>query len=103
MKRLQRQRNFLESILRESNRYKREELLLHANTDQINTVSEIVLNLLKNKIPLSPPIMARLKRYKNMVGKRKHSVKRRRQHLISQKGGGFWKSLNAVFCQCLRR
>ena len=30
-------------------------LLQHANADQINAVSELVLNLLKNKIPVTPP------------------------------------------------
>ena len=48
MKRLQRQWPFLKSVLKEANRQKRQELLQHANADQINAVSELVLNLLKN-------------------------------------------------------
>ncbi|KAL9952251.1 hypothetical protein ACROYT_G039476 [Oculina patagonica] len=67
MNRLRRQRPFLESILREANRFKREEMLQHANADQINAVSEMVLNLLKNRIPLSPPITAKLRRYKKVL------------------------------------
>ena len=50
MKQLRQQRLFSESILGESNHFKGQELLQHANADQINTVSEMVLSLLKNKI-----------------------------------------------------
>ena len=45
MKRLRPQRPFLESILNESNRCKRQELLEHANADQINEISEMTWNL----------------------------------------------------------
>ena len=38
------------------------EKLLHANKDQINAVSEFILNILKKKIPLPPPIVAKLKK-----------------------------------------
>ena len=48
MNRLRRKRPFLESILKEANRFKHQALLEHANADQINAVSEMVLNLLKN-------------------------------------------------------
>ena len=46
MIRLRRQRPFLEAILKEANRNRRQEMLEHANADQINAVSEMVLNLL---------------------------------------------------------
>ena len=61
--------------------------------DQINAVSEMVLNLLRNRIPVHPITMAKLHRYKTTlreVGKRRNSVKRRREHLREQKGIGFW-------------
>lgn len=92
MKRLRRHLPFLKSNLNESNRYKRLELLQHANSDQINSVSELVLNLLKNKIPVPPQVMAQLKPHKltlRELGKRRNSVKRRRQHLMSQNVRGF--------------
>ena len=54
MKRLRRQRPFLESILNESNRFKRQELLEHANADQINAISEMTLNLLKKRVAAQP-------------------------------------------------
>ena len=51
MKRLRRQRPFLNGILKVANRFKRQDLLQHANKDQINAVSEMVLNLLKKTHP----------------------------------------------------
>ncbi len=103
MNRLRRQRPFLEAILKEANRFKREEMLHHANADQVNAVSEMVLNLLKKRIPLSPPITAKLRRYKNVlreVGKRRNSLKKRREGLLSQKGSGFWKGLQEIYQAC---
>jgi len=61
MKRLRRQCHFLESVLKEANRRKRQELLQHANKDQINAVSEMVLNLLKRKIPIDAVTYGKLK------------------------------------------
>ena len=87
MNRLRRQRPFLESILKEANRNKRQDLLTHANA-----VSEMVLNLLKNRIPVKPHTLSKLKRHKKVlreVGKRRNSLKRRREHLLRQTGNGF--------------
>ena len=78
-------------------------LLQHANQDQINALSELVLNLLKRRIPLTPPLMARLRRYKSLlrdVGKRRHSTKRRRALLMSQPGRGLWSGLKEA-CECV--
>lgn len=50
IKSLCRQRPSLKSILKQSNRFKREEFLEHANANQINAVCEMALNLLKNRI-----------------------------------------------------
>ena len=105
MKRLRRQLPFLRSVLKEANCFKRQELLQHANGDQVNALSELVLNLLKNNIPMTTPIMSQLRPYKKVlrhVGRR-HSVKKRRQWLISQKGRGLWQGLHNVLCQCARR
>ena len=51
----------------------------------------------------SPDHMAKLRRYKitlREIGKRRNSVKRRREHLLKQKGGGFWSGLNDCFRAC---
>ena len=105
-KRLRRQLPVLQSALKEANRFKRQELLQHPNADQINAVSELVLNLLKNNIPVTPPILAQLRPYKKVLrdlGRRQHSVKKRRQWLVSQNGRGLWQGLNNMLCQCARQ
>ena len=103
MNRLRRQRPFLESILKEANWNKRQDLLTHANADQINAVSEMVLNLLKNRIPVKPRTLSKLKRHKKVlheVGKRRNSLKRRREHLLHQTGNGFWQGLKECYGAC---
>jgi len=74
--------------------------------DQVNAISELVLNLLKNNIPVTPPIMALLcpsKKVLRNLGRRELSVKKRRQWLVSQKDRGLWQGLNNVLCQCARK
>lgn len=59
------------------------------NADQINAISELVLNTLKGNIKLTPNIVATLKPYKTALGdlaKRRHSVTNRRALLLKQKG-----------------
>ena len=75
MNNIKRNVDFLKLILRESNRHRRMEKLLHANKDQINAVSKFTLNMLKKKIPLPPPILARLKKH-NSVLREKSRIKR---------------------------
>ena len=104
MNKIKRNLPFVKSIFRQANRYKRQEMLRHANADQINSVSEIALNLLRKKIPVKPPLMAQLRRYKKTlreIGKKKNSLKRRRQALMRQRGNGLWTSMNNLLCQCL--
>ena len=104
MQRLRRQLPFLRSMLQEANGFKRQDLLQHANADQINAVSELVLNLLKNKIPVTPPMLAKLQPYKRVLRDlgRQHSVKKRRAWLVQQKGRGLFQGLHHVLCQCVR-
>ena len=105
MKRLRRQLPFLRSVLK-ANRFKHQDLLQHTNADQVNAVSELVLNLLKNNIPVTPSIMAQLRPYKKVLrdlGRCQHSVKKRRQWLIKQKGRGLFQGLHNVLCQCARQ
>ena len=100
MKRIQRQLPLLRSVLTQANQNKRQQLLQHANADQINAVSELVLNTLKSRVPLTPPLVLQLGKHKNVLrelSKRKNSVKRRRQHLLTQKGLPFGKVSTAVY------
>ena len=106
MKRLRRQRHFLKSVLKEFNGNKRQRMLKYADKDQINAISEMVLNLLKKRIAISALTYGKLKRHKKVlreVGKRRNSLKRRREHLLSQNGAGFWSGLHGCFRACCVR
>ncbi len=101
MKRITRQVPFLKAVLQEAQGHKRKELLHHANSDQINAVSEIVLNLLKQRLPVSTETIRRLKPHRRVLkelGKRSHSIKKRRKMMMEQKGRGLWCGLHQV-CQ----
>ena len=104
MKNVKRNLPFIKTIFRQANRYKRQDMLRHVNKDQINAVSEIVLNLLKKRIPVKPPLMAQLRQHKRAlreIGWEKNSLKRRGQTLVRQRGNGLWTSMNQLLCQCL--
>ena len=102
--RLERQAPFVKSLVDAHSRPRmREALLQHANKDQINALSDIVLNTLRHHVPLDPPLTARLRRYKKPLrdlSNRKASVTKRKNILLRQKGKGFWKGLQQV-CQCV--
>ena len=78
-------------------------MLTHANADQINAVSEMVLNLLKQNLPVQSKTYNKLKRHKNVlreIGRRRNSLKRRREHLLKQTGNGFWSGLQECYKVC---
>lgn len=102
MDRLERQAPFLQAVLREADANKRKQLLQLANADQINTVSELVLNVLKGHAPRSRYTIDRLRPHAQVLrqmSKPRSSIKRRREVMIHQTGAGLWKELN----QCRRR
>jgi len=106
MSRLRRQHLFLTGILKEANQNRRRAMLEQADADQINAISEMILNLLKKRIPVDAVTYGKLKRHKNVlreVGKRRNSVKRRKQHLLKQNGSGFWSGLHGCFRACWAR
>ena len=100
--RLERQAPFIKSLVAaNSPPRRRQQLLQHANKDQINAISDIVLNTLRHNVPIDPPLMAQLRRYKEplrQLGTRKASVQRRRQVLLRQKGKGFWRGMHNLCC-----
>ena len=98
---------FIQSILKEGNRFKRMDKICHAGKDQINALSEITLNLLKKNIPVSKKTIGRLKPHKNLlrsIAEKGASLKQRKKLLMRQRGGGggLWKGLQEV-CRCVSR
>ena len=104
MVRIKRHVPFLQSLVRQAKGKQRDTLLRAANGNQINAVSEMVLNVLtNNKFPIRPDLVARLRPHKKALRelrKKKNSVKRRHDILLKPKGGRFWNSLDRV-CRCL--
>lgn len=106
MERIRRQKPSSKAITSAANKNRRKDLTKHANEDQVNTVSEIVLNLLKNNIPVAPVTIAKLRPHKQtlrQIGKRSVSLKKRRQAMLNQKGGKLWNGLSTVIKTCCRR
>ena len=99
MKCLRLQLPFLETLFRDVRGQYRHDLLQHTNADQINAISELVLNTLKGHARVTPDAVARLKRHKKVLhelAKRKNSVTRRCALLLRQTGSGLWRGLQAV-------
>ena len=93
---MKRQRPFLQSILREAKQKERKAMVDYANKDQINAVSELVMNVLHHNVPVSSHVIRGLKPHKEALrelARRKTSLKRRKAILSKQTGGGFWKGL----------
>ena len=102
VERMHRQAPFLRSVLRAADANKRKQLLQLANADQINTISELVLNVIKGHAPRSRYTLDRLRPHTKVLrdmSKRRSSIKRRRQAMINQTGAGLWKELQ----QCHRK
>ena len=59
--RMERQAPFLKSVLQEANQRKRLELLQMGNADQINAISELVMNRLRGTVPRSRHTITLLK------------------------------------------
>ena len=100
--RLQRQLPFLRSVSREADQRVRRERLQHAN--QVNAISELVMNTLKGNVAVPPRLLDQLRPHKQALremARRKHSIKRRRQVMMAQTGAGMWHALDRVCRHCL--
>ena len=103
---MHRQLNFLQHVLKEANQNKRTEQLQHANADQINAISEIVLNTLRGNVPIHSLVVEQLRPHRRALrtmGNQRYSLKKRRQAMLHQKGRGFWRGLNGVLGACCCR
>ena len=98
--RMTRQSHFLNDVLKEANQHKRQQKLRYANADQINAVSELVMNELRGAICPGRHTMTRLKPYSKqlrLIVNPRQSIKRRRQLMSQQIGAGAWKELNCCY------
>lgn len=87
-KRLLAQEPFLR-LLERSNPKQRRELLSQATKEELTTLFEVCLNIIKGHIPVEGQKFKQLKRYRNVVrqlGDRKVALKKKKR-MISQEGG----------------
>ena len=99
--RMSRQSHFLNDVLKEANQHKRQQKLRYANAGQVNAVSELVMNTLRGAIQPERNTVRALKRYRQplrLIANPRQSIKRRRQLLSHQIGGGAWKELDRYRC-----
>ena len=90
--------------MRKADQHVRRERLQHANADQVNATSELVMNTLKRNVIVPPRLLDQLRPHKQALremARRKHSMKRRRHVMMTQTGAGMWHALDRVCRHCL--
>jgi len=98
--RMTRQGAFLKDILKEANHNKCQQKLRYANADQINAVSELVMNTLRGAICPGRKTMPKLKPYSKQLRQIEspcQSIKRRRELVIHQLGADVWSELRRCY------
>ena len=94
--RMTRQPAFLKGVVKEANENKRQQKLRYANAEQINAVSELVMNTLRGAVRPGRKTVAKLKPYTQqlrLLASPRHSTERRRQFMIHRLGSGVWSEL----------
>ena len=103
--RMTRQSHFLSDVLKEANQNKRQQKLRYANADQINAVSELVMNTLRRAVRPGRKTVSRFKPYRQslrVIANPRQSIKRRKHLMATQIGAGAWKELNRCY-HCTKR
>ena len=76
-----------------------------ANADQINAISELVMNTLRGTVPRSRHTITLLKPHTQTLqamAKPAHSVKRRRAIMMAQTSVTLWPELYRCYIRCMR-
>ena len=73
-----------------------------ANKNQLNALSETVLNVTKRNVPIQLKTIQKLKPYKNVLQELRlcHTSLKRKRELQKQTGRGFWQGLNECYAAC---
>ena len=91
---MERQAPFLKRVLQEADQHNRQELLRMASADQINVISELVINTIRGTVPRSRHMITLLKphcaeftshgqtRSFSQTSTRHHDVSKRREPLV---------------------
>ena len=78
---MERQAPFLKSVLREADNHKRQQLLRMANADQINAISELVMNTIRGTVPRSRHTITLLKPHAQSLRAMAKPCRLRKTHL----------------------
>ena len=98
--RMIRQRKFINDVLREAQAHRRQQKLLYANADQINALSELVMNTIRGNVPPRRSTLRVLSPQANdlrRIANARTSIKQRRQLLQQQTGAGLWNELRRSY------
>ena len=100
--RMSRQKSFSNDVLKEANHHKRQEKLRYANADQINAVSELVMNTLRGAIHPGRKTVPNSNQLR-LIASPCQSIKRRRKLMIHRIGAGAWSELKrCYYCAKIR-
>ena len=91
-------------MLREANQNVRRERLPHANADQVNAISELVIKTFKGNVEVPPCLLDQLRPHEHALremARRKHSIKRRQHVMMAQTGAGVLNALDRACRHCL--
>ena len=106
MNRLRQQEPFFKTLAEQPSQVTRRKLLEQATKEQINMMSEVILNLMKRNLPVDPNLYARLKKHREILRQlhlRKNSLKKRRECLMEAKGNKLFHDFYELICVCLNR
>ena len=98
--RMSRQEAFLNDLLKEANHHKRQQKLRYANADQINAVSELVMNTLRGAIRPVRKTARKSKPYSQqlrLIASPRQSIRSRRHLMSQQLGAGVWSELERSY------
>ena len=102
---MSRQSHFLNDVLKEAHQNNRQQKLRYANGDQINAVSELVMNTLHGSVKRGRTTVRRLKPYSQslrIIANPYQSIKRWKHLMSTQIGAGAWKQLHRCY-RCAKR
>ena len=98
--RMTRQVAFLKDVSRAANQNKRQQKLRYASADQINAMSELVMNTLRGTVRPGRKTVPKLRPYSKqprLIASPRQSIKRRRKLMIHQLGSGVWSELKHCY------
>ena len=94
---------FLTGVLREANSKRRQQKIREANKHQINAMSELIMNVIRANVPISGKTKKKLMPHAKILEqlqKPRLSVKKRKEILMRQTGGGMWEGLHRCYKNC---